>query len=134
MIHPENPHCATMRSSQTEGADQACPTDQILSSPRIEALGNCLIDLLKVVRVEATLGTFVRDIGTRSDEEEVFQFSLPCSYTPCFICFESLRVRSVAQNHPICRLLCTNCAPRKSPLTHAMKGVADPNRRHGEAC
>jgi len=73
MIHPENPHCATMRSSQMEGADQACPTDQILSSPRIEALGNRLIYLLKVVRVEATPGTFVRDIGARSDEEQVFQ-------------------------------------------------------------
>jgi hypothetical protein len=46
MIHPENPHCATMRSSQTEGADQACPTDQILSSPRIEALGNRLVYLV----------------------------------------------------------------------------------------
>jgi hypothetical protein len=62
-----------MRSSQKEGADQACPTDQILSSPRIEALGNRLIYLLKVVRVEATPGTFVRHIGSRSDEEEVFQ-------------------------------------------------------------
>jgi hypothetical protein len=62
-----------MRSSQMEGADQACPTDQILSSPRIEALGNRLIYLLKDVRVEATPGTFVRDIGARSDEEEVFQ-------------------------------------------------------------
>jgi hypothetical protein len=62
-----------MRSSQTEGADQTCPTDQRLSSPRIEALGNRLIYLLKVVRVEATPGTFVRDIGARSDEEEVFQ-------------------------------------------------------------
>ena len=60
MIHPENPHCATMRSSQTEGADQACPTDQILSSPRIEALGNRLIYLLKVVRVEATPCTLSR--------------------------------------------------------------------------
>ena len=54
MIHPENPHCATMRSSQTEGADQACPTDQILSPPRIEALGNRLIYLLNVVRVSDT--------------------------------------------------------------------------------
>lgn len=44
-----------------EGADQACPTDQILSSPRIEALGNRLIYLLKVVRVEGTPGTFAMD-------------------------------------------------------------------------
>ena len=40
-----------------------------------------------------------------------FPIYLPCSYTPRFICFESPRVLSFAQNHPICRLLCTNCAP-----------------------
>jgi len=28
MIHPENPHGATIPSFQTEGASQACPTDQ----------------------------------------------------------------------------------------------------------
>ena len=38
MIHPENPHCATMRSSQMEGADEARPTDQALHSRRIEAI------------------------------------------------------------------------------------------------
>jgi hypothetical protein len=36
---------------------------------------------------------------------------LPCSYSPRFICFESLTVRSFAQNDPICRVLCTMCAP-----------------------
>jgi hypothetical protein len=40
---------------------------------------------------------------------------LPCSYTPRFICFESLRVRPVAQNHPICRVLCTKRAPNSLP-------------------
>ena len=34
---------------------------------------NQLIYLLKVVRVEATPGVFVRNIGAKSDEEEVFQ-------------------------------------------------------------
>jgi integrase len=49
------------------------------------------------------------------------QLEFAFAYTPRFICFESLSVRSVAQNHPICRLLCTNCAPRKSSLTHPMR-------------
>jgi hypothetical protein len=48
----------------------------------------------------------------------VCQFILPCSYSLPLICSEPLSVRSFAQNHPICRLLCTNCAPRKFFLTH----------------
>jgi hypothetical protein len=32
MIHPENPHGPTIRSSQTEGAGQDCPADQALSA------------------------------------------------------------------------------------------------------
>jgi hypothetical protein len=69
MIHPENPHCATMRSSQTEGADQACPTDQILSSPESRLLVTDLSTFLKLCewrlpRVPLS-GTLARDLTGR---------------------------------------------------------------------
>ena len=50
---------------------------------------------------------FHRDLRSPQLQFRRFANFLPCSYTPRFICFESLRVRSFAQNHPIRRLLCT---------------------------
>jgi hypothetical protein len=40
------------------------------------------------------------------------KFILPCSYSPRFICFEQLRALSFAPNYPICRLECTESAPK----------------------
>jgi hypothetical protein len=97
----------------------------ILGTKRPELEGKCATDCAtfrKVCnRTNKTLGPTEEGMFQGIDAAAavaVCQFILPCSYSLPLICSEPLSVRSFAQNHPICRLLCTNCAPRKFFLTH----------------